>query len=279
MLDHRLALRLHDLRLLATASNYDLRHKEERKRSRRDLSRLFFWLHRIVEPDLFIEAGAKEASASRRALQYYDGARVVAFEANPFTFAEFRGENEDVEGLEYLHLALSDRPGEVSFNVRTDEEGAPQADGHGSIMDRPPDYDHGFRTVQVQATTLDRYLEDTVFDDCVMWVDVEGAAESVLGGARETLQRTQLLHIEVEDRQYWEGAWTAPEVSTFLTDYGLIPIARDFEFKYQYNVLFIREPLLEDAEIRRRLTQYASVSRYGSEDRPAPSGSPAVGPS
>ena len=59
-----------------------------------------------LAPDLFIEAGAKDACASRRFREGLPDARVVAFEANPFTFKRFKKKIDyPAEGVEYVHRA------------------------------------------------------------------------------------------------------------------------------------------------------------------------------
>jgi FkbM family methyltransferase len=259
-------LRLHDLRLLATVTNYDLRDSEERKRSQRELKALFFRLLEALGPDLFVEAGANDASVSRRARRLVPTARVVAFEANPYTYDRYLADNPPSTGVEFLHLALSDTPGEVSFNVRRSQAGRPRADGHGSLMDRPSDYGHDFEQVTVRATTLDAFFSDHPVERCALWIDVEGASAAVLHGATDLLRRAMLLQIEVEDREYWEGAWTAPQVLDFLHQQGFVPIARDFEYRYQNNVLLIRDGFLDDPEVRLRLARYLSAARHHAPD-------------
>jgi FkbM family methyltransferase len=260
------ALRLHDLRLLATVTSYDLRDRQERRRSARDLAQLFLRLCESIEPDLMVEAGANSARTSRRVKRRVGTARVVAFEANPYTFERYRLDNPPESGIEYLHLALGDRSGQVRLNVRRTEDGAPRADGHGSLMERPDDYEHDFESVTVPATNLDEFFGSGTYRRCALWVDVEGAASSVLLGGRELLASTQVVMIEVEDRQYWKGAWRAPEVMRFLADRDLIPIARDFEYRHQYNLVLVRRELLDHDLVRLRLSQYLSACRFPEVD-------------
>jgi FkbM family methyltransferase len=252
-------LRIWDQHLLQTAGSYDLRLKSERRRSARDLARLFFRLDRVIDSDLFIEAGAKEAAASRNAKRSRPDRRVVAFEANPYTFQTFESDNPPSTGIEYRHLALSDHKGDVTFYVRKSLEGEPQADGHGSIMERPADYEYNFEQVTVPAVTLDDFLGSETYNSTVLWIDVEGAAGPVLSGATELMSSASLALIEVEDRQMWQGAWTAPQVLEHFGRYGMVPVARDFEYKYQYNLLFVSSDLLLHADLRLRLTQHFSA--------------------
>jgi FkbM family methyltransferase len=267
-------LRLHDLNLLGTAANYDLTDKADRRRSFADLSKFFLSATRALSPGLFIEAGAKDASTSRRARRYLDHARIVAFEANPYTYEAFRSKNGDDSGIEYVHLALSDKPGPVTFNVRLFEDGKPRPDGHGSLMERDDSYDSDFTPVTVEATTLDDFFADYEFDSCALWVDVEGATSSVLSGGRRVLEKASVLFIEVEDGALWKDAWQKSDVAAFLYDAGMLPLARDFESRYQYNMVFVRESLLDHPQLRLRYTQHVSSL---ATRRPTPPEQPARG--
>ena len=123
-------------------------------RSNSNLVRLFFRLAGVAGIDLFVEAGAKEAGASRRAKERFKEARVVAFEANPYTYQKFAGINAKIE---YLHLGISDSPGPVTFKVNHDEEGAPIPDGKGSLFDKGPlGFERKSHDVTVEGTTWTR---------------------------------------------------------------------------------------------------------------------------
>lgn len=264
-------LRLRDLHLLSTAAYYDLSVQEERLQSANDLATFFHRATRALAPDLFIEAGAKEAAASRRAARYLDGARIVAFEANPYTYERFRSRNEG-HRVEYLHLALSDEPGKVTFNVRLTDDGKPRPDGQGSLLERDESFKGGFTKVTVEATTLDSFLADHPYETCALWADVEGATRQVLTGGRRTLDKTSILIVEVEEAEYWKGAWQAADVRAFLYDRGMVPLARDFQSRYQYNMIFVRESLLDHRMLRLYYAQYLSSLAHRQPAQPAQNG-------
>lgn len=254
-------LTMYDLSLLSNAPNYDLRERSERQRSVRDLEKLFFLAVKFRQPELFIEAGAKDARTSRRARQHLEDARIVAFEANPFVHERFRARNQRPEHrIEYHHLALSDGPGEVSFNVRKAPDGTPLADGRGSLKEMAA-YEHGTESVTVEATSLDRYFADWNGSGCALWIDVEGAAEQVLTGGARILSRADLVFIEVEDRDMWVWgpAWTTHDVIDHLFDRGLVPVARDYQARFQYNVLFASPTMLQDYRFRTYLALHNSA--------------------
>lgn len=270
-----LTLRSHDLALLASSSNYDLTNSADRLQSTYDLQRLFLQIVRIFEPDLFIEAGAKDAGISRRARTFLPSARVVAFEANPFTHRRFDVMHDNAAvGVEYLHLALSEQAGTVTFNLLAAEDGTPAADGNGSLLrhEAPP---NGFVEVNVEAVTLDGFFGDS-FTQCALWIDVEGASKQVLSGAESVLDRASVLIIELEDRAFWGQEWLRPQIYSYLYDRGLVPVARDFQARYLYNVIFVRESLLETDRLRWALALHSSFSgRPVRVAAPAPAPAPA----
>src|SRR3546814_9123098 len=52
--------------------------------------------------------------------------------------------------------------------------------------------------------------------------------------------------------------WTSGQVISNLFDLDLIPVARDFEYNGQYNILFIRKKLLSNREVRRNMEYFYS---------------------
>jgi hypothetical protein len=176
--------------------------------------------------------------------------------------------------VEYLHLALSDQPGPVTFNVHRDAEGAPLANGHASLLRRektPEDIARGFVEATVDGVTADMFFADATFAKAAMWIDVEGACRLVLPGARDLLSKTVVLIVEVEEQPFWgEGHWLRNDVVTYLADLGLVPVARDFEYVHQYNIVFVRAELLNGPN---RI--YESLARFTSQAYARPSVSPA----
>ncbi len=226
----------------------------------RELEDLFFDLVSRFSPDLFIEAGAKAADASLRARRLLpDNSAVVAFEANPYTHKRFTNKTDYAKvGVSYRNIALATKPGQVSFNVRRTDDGRPSADGQGSLL-KNENYDPGHIKVEVEATTLDTVLAEHPTSTCALWVDVEGAVREVLGGAPETLRNACAVFIEVEDREYWASQWLSTRVLEELFKAGLVPIARDFQSRYQWNVVCVRKSLLASPDVASAL--YVHYSR------------------
>lgn len=244
---------------MAQYGNYSV---EQRSRSVAALVELFFDVVAKDQPDLFIEAGAKEASASRRARTVCPAATVVAFEANPYTHRRFAAQLDAV-GVRYVHQALSDTVGEATFNVLLTEAGDPAADGQGSLLARSSP-GRAEMPVTVATIPLDTYLagHGLAPSATAMWVDVEGATALVLRGAIATLGTAIAVMVEVEERPVW-GAdqWLAQDVVRWLAGRGLVPVARDYQSRYQHNIIFVRASHVGSNEFAAAYTRWrTSVS-------------------
>ncbi len=242
-----------ELTLMSTARHYNLALAEGREQSVSDLEALFFRACRELQPDIFVEAGAKDAASSRRARKYVNG-KVVAFEASPLNYNRFKSLDNKSLNVEYIHSALSNNDGEITFNIRV-IDGTPVADGQGSIARGSGDtVNH--KPVLVKSHRLDTYFPSDSFNSWVSWVDVEGASEHVLGGAEGILSKCEAMFIEVSDQPSFDGEWLTWEVVDYLARFDLVPVARDFQSRYQYNLMFIQKKHIRNARIRLFLIEY-----------------------
>lgn len=263
-------LRLYDRELLRSAQNYDLQLPQEKIRSVTDLENLFFRVARYLKSSVFIEAGAKDASVSERARHYLPNARLVAFEANPHTFKKYKSNARMKKAkIEYLHTALSNESGSITFSLQSEVEGVKRSktQGDGSLL--TPNLENvKLETHTVKATTLDQFFANETFDDAIMWIDVEGAVDQVLsGGTKLFTDNVGIAFMEVEDREMWKGQWLSHDVHAFMFDKGFTPIARDFQSRYQYNVIYVHERLIHVDYLRYCLAMHASMSAHGTHDR------------
>jgi len=77
--------------------------------------------------------------------------------------------------------------------------------------------------------------------------------------------------VEVEDRALWHGGqWMRTDVVSHLYDRGLVPVARDFQSRYQYNIVFVRATALDEFDrLRWALASFRSSQQSGRATRPA----------
>lgn len=248
--------------ITAQASFYDLSKSEDRARSALQLRKLFLGLIRALQPEILIEIGAYDAQTSIDARSLIKNSRIAAFEANPFNFETFKA-NEQLKlcEVEYVNKAVSDYVGSTTFRLQK-EKGSGTVDAvseRNSLLYRA-DEAISYEEVTVECITVDAFLNETN-GNVALWIDAEGASKQVLCGAQSTLERTSVVMIEVESFRYWRDQWMHFEVCKFLMTHNFVPVARDFEFRSQFNIVFIRDEVFEVPELIKELEYYHGVLR------------------
>jgi FkbM family methyltransferase len=254
-MDEDLIAKAFDLALLQSASRFDLSTQEGRTASAAALAELFKALVLMVaRPQVTLELGAHAAAFSRAVKAEMPQAQVHAVEANPYCHARFQAEAA-AAGVGYHHLAVGEEVREAVFKIARRRDGKELSPTRGSNSLRTKPLDVDYEDAAVSMVTVDHFVagQGLAGRPTAMWIDVEGCAFEVLSGARRTLEDTTLLMVEVEDKPFWTGQKTAPEVNRLLLRSGFIPVARDFEYKGQYNLVFLRPALYEHHRVRRLL--------------------------
>jgi len=250
--------RLSDLRFLAAC--FDLADPNERKRSAGELTSLYLDLVTAINPDVTVEIGAFDASFSQAIKQRLPQVRAVAFEANPYNFEEVAS-RVAAAGIEYVHKAVSDVDGTVTFNIMAayGDDRFPRVKGNDSLLQRTAP-GVAYEQVAVPSVTADTFFGQAEFAACrpCLWIDVEGAASKVLEGAANVLARTRSVLIEVEDYPHWEGQWLSQDVDAVLASHGLTPVARDFEYENQFNIVYVDSSTIDAHWLDLLLTRYYS---------------------
>lgn len=212
----------------------------------------FQGLCRKLDPTLVLEIGAHGAAFSRWAAETMASARVVAFEANPHVHQKFEAQLAGTR-VEFVHSAIGPANGEIELNLPREIRGRkrPIASKMGSLGVHTDASDT--EQVKVPCIRLDDAVTIGEGERSVAWIDVEGANEPVLQSGPEVLGRVDAVYIEVERTETWEGQWLDTDVARHLRDHGLVPVARDIARRgHQYNVVYVRDHLLEEAWIPRR---------------------------
>ncbi|MGC4109834.1 MAG: FkbM family methyltransferase [Nocardioides sp.] len=199
--------------------------------------RFFHDVCRLVEPGLCLELGAHEGSFSRWARRNLPQATCLALEANPYVHAKFR-ERLSESGVDYRNLAATTSSGPVTLTIPTQigEQAKGRANRMGSLAVHRSDRAH--ETVEVEGVRVDELDEVSSAGPTVAWIDVEGASEQVLEGARGIMARADAVYIEVEIEEMWPGQWLELDVARYFLELGLVPVMRDLQRPHQHNVVF-----------------------------------------
>ncbi|OOV08755.1 hypothetical protein RF819_20580 [Rhodoferax fermentans] len=214
-----------------------------------------------TRPKYFFEIGAFDAKFSREAKIKLPDCSFCAFEANPYNFNLFKGAVEE-DGVDCIHLAIGDSAGKIKFNLQKSVNGQSvhAVRGNNSILKRVRD-NVDYEEIEVPVNTIDNLFFDAVMPDesLAIWIDVEGYAHEVLSGAVKILGRTSMVFVEVESQSYWKNQRLDVDVIEFMMNNGFVPVARDFEYEGQYNLIFLKRDIFRSSIVQEELFKFFST--------------------
>ena len=245
LLDHLVLL--YEAQLSALEAHFDTKTEAGINHSKMTLSDFFFSLQvEAIQPDIFLEVGAFSATTSLAIKEALPNAHCAAFEANIHNYNFFRQEyNYEKAGVRYINAAVGEKNGKENFYIQTSVAGQTvgRIRANNSLLTRQQ-AEVEYEQLKVDMYSIDSFLRSQNFNikenKISLWIDAEGAAFSVLKGTRNALKSVQSVLIEVEEKRYWEDQVLAQRVFKYLLKEGFVPVARDFEAPFQYNVLFVR---------------------------------------
>lgn len=202
--------------------------------------RLFFELVKDSSIDCLLEVGAHQAETSRRFIELKPGARAVAYEAAPAIYRAALAMGLP-SGMTLENCAIGARSGEARFFVPKDE-------GHrewGSTRKRLLN-PVSVQEIAVPMITLAeagaRATAGRTDRNAALWIDVEGSVLDVLtGGAAFLRQQVGVIYTEVYDTAVYENSGTILRLLELLLDSGFIPVARDNQWRWAWNLLVVHE--------------------------------------
>lgn len=215
--------------------------------SHKKLIELFINAIKLLKPNYFFDIGSYDGSASIKASKALPTLKAIAFEANINNYSNWKDREEFKQlSINYQYQAISNYNGVISFNIPVElkHRKLPKNHGVGSLMLRA-DPSTKYQVTEVKCMKLDDFcLENNIdLDDehknIALWIDVEGAAMQVLEGCSKCLSKTSLIFIEVEEYGFWQDSALADDIIHKLASHNFVPIARDYEYHRQHNLLFV----------------------------------------
>ena len=198
-----------------------------------------------LRPDVFLEIGAREADFSFSMSEVLPNTKFICYEANKHSFNAFFHRFEGKRNVVYRNEAISDYIGSSTIKIPRGNRSDILTKGNASLHDRRG-YAKGYIEEVVSCTTLDESCLSIGADSTVCgWIDVEGHFRAVYEGGTVMFSRLDALFVEVEDHEFWEGQALSSEVCSMLQNSGMVAIARDRESDLQYNVIFVKDRLID----------------------------------
>ena len=122
--------------------------------------------------------------------------RVVSFEASPVNFSTLQRNISinNLDNVELINLAVYSKSGMIGMSVSPTDT----ASGDWSISRRV-----NGDSIQVETISLDQFCEVNQVLPDFLKIDVEGAEHDVLMGGRETIGRSQPMHVDRTSPLRW----------------------------------------------------------------------------
>jgi len=239
--------------------NYDDFINETSQKSVELFDEIFFKLVTEIFPcNKFVEVGAFDAQTSRHIQKVLPNAEIFAFEANPYNYNKFKSLFDNTT-VNYLNVAISNKIDEVTFKIHTEVNGVKvsKIKGNDSLLFRNND-NVIYENVTMPSVTLDSYFLNKINnqDSVAMWIDLEGASYQALEGASNILSNVNIIKIEVENKELWKNQKLDIDIKLLLSQYGFVPVLRDYEYPHQYNILFCKNQIIESQQFKELFKNY-----------------------
>jgi 2-O-methyltransferase len=156
--------------------------------------------------------------------------KVYGFEPHPQLFAECWQRTQLRTNVQIWQTAMSDELGGSIFHPSSGS-----STGSGSLLEptvhkinHPEVTFHTDKRFFVFTNTLDLWSRSMSVEKIdLLWIDVQGAELLVFKGAKEMLQKTEYIYVEVSEVPLYEGGAAYSELKVLLEDLG-------FNLKQEY---------------------------------------------
>lgn len=204
----------------------------------------FHVIVQALQPELILDIGSRNGKDALILRRHASQAEIIAFEATP-ELAHAMQKNVELRHahIDVRHCAVGDTEGTAQFSIFNSRKKM------GSLL--PSSTKEIQQVFTVPTIKIDSLPEAKGKQNIALWIDVEGSEYQVLEGARETLSRISVLHVEVETKQFWHGQKDYSEVRHLLESYGFGVLSERIDESFgQGNVVFIQNKLLRVPQIR-----------------------------
>jgi FkbM family methyltransferase len=166
-------------------------------------------------PASVIDVGASVGSFTMQCHRVFPDSKYLLIEPLEENRALLDQVTKRIPNAEYVLAVATSEPGEVTLNVHSDLVGSSLYLEKETGLDGVPR--------NVPAVTLDDLCRDrSVPGPYLIKIDVQGAELDVLSGAREVLDRTEYVILEVSLFQFAKGGPQLYDVVTFMKSHGFV---------------------------------------------------------
>ncbi len=239
------------LQMQQQAMLFDLSSMQGRQWSKQRITDFFINIQHLLPVQSIVEIGAHEAGFSLSVKKKFPQFNVFAYEANPYVYEKYINTPAiQNSAIHYEHLAVSNYDGDVTFHISNTIQAKQEAKDskRHSILERKTN--DSTTDITVKCNTLDTLFKNELSHNqgFSLWIDAEGATSLILEGAKNLLPHVYSVFVEVESQTKFKQQWNEKELCDFMLENDFLPIARDFAFRHQYNMIFVKKDYINTIE-------------------------------
>jgi FkbM family methyltransferase len=194
--------------------------------------------------------------------------KIYVFEANDEHAPILNAYAERFPEVKIHYVAISDRQGFATFNLMSESQSSSLLDlkVHADVY---PDIKK-ISQKTVETKTLDSILLDQASQDInYLNIDIQGAELAALKGAQQTLQHIDLIILEVNFAEMYEGCPLVEEIDLFLFDRGFVRVETATPFHPTWgDAAYVRSSLIQDLSLIELPGRHAvTMSSFGANGR------------
>jgi FkbM family methyltransferase len=195
---------------------------------------------KIINPSILIEIGAHFGTETLKFRNILPKCRIISFEPDPRNIKLLRDQKID-EICTLEELAVSNNNGLAEFHLSSGDCKSWASDpilrandwSASSSLKKPKEHldvhrwVHFEQSIKVKSIRLDDYIpiKDKVVD--FIWMDVQGAEDLVLEGAKKTIERTRYIYTEYNNKEMYEGQMNLNQILETLNNWEVVQLYSD----------------------------------------------------
>jgi len=205
---------------------------------------------KIAESDMIIDVGAASGIVSMRFSKAFPDTPIYSFEPIPDTFQLLKETTKGGSNITIFNKALGNEVKQIEIHLASRITSS-------SLLNIEKNLSNEFwktnltetGTVQVQLAKMDIEIpKDKKVG--ILKMDVQGFELEVLKGGAETLKRTGIVLVELQNHELYVGAPKYYDIDEFLRKnnfelYNMIPSIRLDEKIYEWDAIYVNKSLIK----------------------------------
>jgi len=203
-----------------------------------------------TDKKIIIDAGAANGVISKMFSDQFPGQQVYAFEPIKRTYLELEGNVAGYLNIKLFNMALGSKPGNSVIHVLDRITSSSILEVSDKIDD--PFFAESLKERETESITITTLDIEVPLDKnvSILKMDVQGFELEILKGGINTLNRTDLVVLEMQNHQYYKNAPMYYDLDKFMREHNficwdLIPSIRKNNKLMEWDAIYISRRLTE----------------------------------